>query len=102
MRTSIPCAWASAAAFFCWRFISQGVVTIVAMPTRWQPSWRTSQAVQSVRRVQSSGARAASVSAIRWYSVAARRIEVGREICGRTTPSVDGGLVAVMVAPWCR
>ena len=55
-----------------------------AMPVMWATSWRTSHAVQSVGRVQPSGARASTASATRSYSVSASRIAVGRAIAAWT------------------
>jgi hypothetical protein len=59
-------------------------------------SWRTSHAVQSVDRVQSSGWSASTASATRWYSVWASRIAVGRSIAGWTTLE-PGQAVVVMI-----
>jgi hypothetical protein len=69
----------------------------------WATSWRTSHAVQSVGRVQSSGWSASTASVTRWYSVCASRIAVGLSIPGWMTLG-PGQVVAAMIisCSWWR
>src|SRR4029453_4853617 len=63
----------------------------------WATSWRTSHAVQSVDRIQSSGRSASTASVTRRYWVSASRMAGGRPMAGWTTLEPGQAVVAMIM-----